>query len=50
LITSGETAGARGWYLDSAQAAWLDRLERTKEPAHRGEDGLSAVYCFGSCP
>ena len=50
LITSGETAGARGWYLEPAQAAWLDRVEATQEPVHRGEDGLSAVYCFGRCP
>jgi hypothetical protein len=50
LITSGETAGARGWYLTSDQAGWLAALERTQEPVHRGEDGLGAVYCFGRCP
>jgi hypothetical protein len=50
LITSGETAGARGWYLDSAQAAWLVELEQNREPVHRGEDGLTSVFCFGRCP
>ena len=36
--------------IHEAQAAWLAHLERTREPVHRGEDGLSAVYCFGRCP
>jgi 4-amino-4-deoxy-L-arabinose transferase-like glycosyltransferase len=50
LITSGETAGARDWYLNPAQASWLTGTERTRKPAHRSEDGLGAVYCFGRCP
>ena len=50
LITSGETADSRGWYLDPAQEAWLNRIEAAQEPVHRGGDGLTAVYCFGRCP
>jgi len=50
VITSGETALSRGWYLSQKQAGWLEFVERTVEPAFRGGDGLSAVYCFGRCP
>jgi hypothetical protein len=50
LITSGETADARGWYLTPEQRDWLERVEASRPPAHRGEDGLGAVYCFGRCP
>jgi len=50
LITSGETAFARGWYLSQEQAAWLEGVEATVEPEYRGADGLSSVYCFGRCP
>ena len=50
LVTSGETASARDWYLSPVQGAWLDDLERTVEPRFVGEDGLTKVYCFGRCP
>jgi hypothetical protein len=50
LITSGETAGSRTWYLAPDQADWLDSLEARTSPLFIGEDGLSAVYCSGRCP
>jgi hypothetical protein len=50
LITSGETALARNWYLSPEQVAWLEGVEATVEPVYRGADGLSGVYCFGRCP
>jgi len=50
LITSGETALARSWYLSPEQAAWLDSIEARLEPVYEGADGLSGVYCFGRCP
>jgi hypothetical protein len=50
LITSGETASIRSWYLDSMQASWLDSLQSATRPVFVGEDGLTEVYCFGRCP
>ena len=50
LITSGETALSRSWYLNTEQAAWLDAVEATVEPVYEGADGLSGVYCLGRCP
>ncbi len=49
LITSGETAPLRRWYLSPEQRSWLDSLERAREPAWLGEDGVSAAYCL-NCP
>lgn len=50
IITSGETAANREWYLAPDQAAWLDSLQARIEPLYVGEDGLTAVYCSGRCP
>jgi hypothetical protein len=50
LITSGETASSRSWYLDPVQASWLDSLQAATRPVFVGEDGLTEVYCFGRCP
>ena len=50
LITSGETALSRSWYLSPEQANWLDGIEATLEPEFEGADGLAGVYCFGRCP
>ncbi len=49
IITSGETVSDRGYYLDSLQHAWLDSLERTRQPAYVGRDGATKVYCL-NCP
>jgi hypothetical protein len=50
LITSGETAGSRSWYLDPVQARWLDSLQAATVPVFVGGDGRTEVYCFGRCP
>ncbi|UCG86413.1 MAG: glycosyltransferase family 39 protein [Gemmatimonadota bacterium] len=49
LVTSGETAGLRSYFLDTAQARWLDSLETATEPAFVGRDGISKVFCL-NCP
>lgn len=46
MITSGETAHAREWYLDAEQRRWLDSLERAREPAYVARDSVTRVYCL----
>jgi 4-amino-4-deoxy-L-arabinose transferase-like glycosyltransferase len=45
LITSGETAANRSYYLDDWQADWLDSLASDRSPAFTGRDGVTQVYC-----
>lgn len=49
VITSGETAFKRDYYLSAAQRAWLETLEKTQSPRFTGRDGVTQVYCLG-CP
>ncbi len=46
LITSGETAYKRGYYLNDAQLEWLSTIEKTHVPAFIGRDGVTKVYCL----
>lgn len=46
LITSGETALLRDWYLSEEQRAWLESIEERVAPAFVGEDGYSRVFCL----
>ena len=46
LITSGETRAARDYYLDPAQRAWLDSIERVSTPVFVGSDSATFVYCL----
>ena len=46
LITSGETRASRAYYLDPAQRAWLDSVERTSAPHFVGSDSATFVYCL----
>ena len=50
LITSGETASRKDWYLSKEQRSWLDSLEATVQPAFVGEDGVTSVYCLNCQP
>jgi uncharacterized membrane protein len=45
LITSGETAANRSYYLDEWQLRWLDSLESDRRPVFTGRDGVTQVYC-----
>jgi len=46
LITSGETALLREYYLSEAQRRWLASVEERVEPSFVGEDGHSLVFCL----
>lgn len=46
LITSAETIGVPRFYYSPEQILWLDSLRRVRQPAHVGEDGVSAVFCL----
>jgi hypothetical protein len=46
LITSGETAPLRDWFLSVPQLQWLESIEEGIEPSFVGEDGHSRVFCL----
>ncbi len=46
LITSGETAANRSYYLDDWQVRWLDSLAADRSPSFTGRDGATEVYCL----
>lgn len=46
LVTSGETARSREYYLEDDQRRWLDSLEAVLEPTVRGEDDATNLYCL----
>ena len=46
VITSGETAFKRDYYLSTAQLAWLDAIEQGQPPLFVGRDGVTKVYCL----
>ncbi len=46
LITSGETFPLRAYFLNPAQAQWLDSLENAMQPSFVGRDNVTKVYCL----
>lgn len=46
LVTSGETAHNREYYLDAPQRRWLDSLQAARHPAYVARDSVTRVYCL----
>lgn len=47
IITSGETAAERDYFLNDDQRALIDWLDDTDREVFVGEDGVTRVYCVG---
>lgn len=47
IITSGETAAERDYFLNDDQRALLDWLDDTGAQVFAGEEGVTRVYCVG---
>lgn len=46
LVTSGETAHYREYYLDEPQRRWVDSVESSRRPTYVARDSATLVYCL----